>query len=284
MQERARSTKPTLVLGGTGKTGRRVAERLEGRGLPLLIGSRSAEPPFDWDDRTTWSPALVGVGSVYVSYYPDLAVPGAVETVGAFAELAVQSGVRRLVLLTARGEREAALAEQAVRASGAELTILQSSWFMQNFSEDFLLEHVVSGEVALPDGDTPEPFVDADDLADVAVAALTEDGHVGELYELTGPRLVTFSEAVDEIAKATGHEIRYAPVSIERHAAAVAEQGAPPDFVALLTYLFSEVLDGRNAHLADGIQRALGREPRDFADYARDAAATGVWSASAVTN
>jgi uncharacterized protein YbjT (DUF2867 family) len=284
MQERTRSTKPTLVLGGTGKTGRRVAERLEARGLPVLIGSRSAEPPFDWDDRTTWSSALVGVGSVYLSYYPDLAVPGAVETVGSFAELAVQSGVRRLVLLTARGEREAALAEQAVRASGAELTILQSSWFMQNFSEDFLLEHVVSGEVALPDGDTPEPFVDADDLADVAVAALTEDGHVGELYELTGPRLVTFSEAVDEIAKATGHEIRYAPVSIERHAAAVAERGTPPEFVALLTYLFSEVLDGRNAHLADGIQRALGREPRDFADYARDAAATGVWSASAVTN
>jgi uncharacterized protein YbjT (DUF2867 family) len=188
-----------------------------------------------------------------------------------------------LVLLAARGEAEAVLAERAVRASGAELTILQSAWFMQNFSEDFMLEAVLSGEVALPAGDIPEPFVDADDLADVAVAALTEDGHVGELYELTGPRLLTLREAVDEIAKASGREIRYAPVSIEQHAATAAKRGVPPEFVELLTYLFSEVLDGRNTHLADGVQRALGRGPRDFADYARDVAATGVWNASAVT-
>jgi uncharacterized protein YbjT (DUF2867 family) len=279
-----RDTKPTLVLGGTGKTGRRVAARLEARGLPVRIGSRSAEPPFDWEDPATWSSALDGVGSVYVSYFPDLAVSGAVETVGSFAELAVRSGVPRVVLLAGRGEPEHVLAEQAVRASGAELTILRSAWFMQNFSEGFILEDVLSGEVALPAGDTQEPFVDADDLADVAVAALTQDGHVGELYEVTGPRLVTFSEAVDEIAEASGREIRYLPVSIEQHAAAAAEQGVPPEFVQLLIYLFGEVLDGRNAHVADGIQRALGRQPRDFADYARDAAASGVWNVSAVVD
>jgi uncharacterized protein YbjT (DUF2867 family) len=279
-----RDTKPTLVLGGTGKTGRRVAARLEARGLPVRIGSRSAEPPFDWEDPATWSSALDGVGSVYVSYFPDLAVSGAVETVGSFAELAVRSGVPRVVLLASRGESEHVLAEQAVRASGAELTILRSAWFMQNFSEGFILEDVLSGEVALPAGDTQEPFVDADDLADVAVAALTQDGHVGELYEVTGPRLVTFSEAVDEIAEASGREIRYLPVSIEQHAAAAAEQGVPPEFVQLLIYLFGEVLDGRNAHVADGIQRALGRQPRDFADYARDAAASGVWNVSAVVD
>jgi uncharacterized protein YbjT (DUF2867 family) len=276
-----RNTKPTLVLGGTGKTGRRVAERLSAGGLPVRIGSRSAQPPFDWEDPATWGPALDGVGSVYVSYHPDLAVPGAVETVGSFAELAVRSGVPRLVLLAARGEPEGVLAERAVRASGAELTILRSAWFMQNFSEDFLLEPVRSGEVALPADTTPEPFVDADDLADVAVAALTENGHVGELYELTGPRLLTFGEGVDEIAEASGRAVRYVPVSIEQHTAAAAEQGAQPAFVQLLTYLFSELLDGRNAQLADGIQRALGREPRDFADYARDAAAAGVWNAPA---
>jgi uncharacterized protein YbjT (DUF2867 family) len=284
MTEPARDTKPTLVLGGTGKTGRRVAERLGARGLPMRIGSRSAQPPFDWHRPASWGPALDGVGSVYVSYYPDLAVPGAVETVGSFAEVAVRSGVPRLVLLTARGEPEAEEAEDAVRASGAEATILRSAWFMQNFSEDFLLEPVLSGEVALPAGDTPEPFVDADDLADAAVAALTEDGHVGEVYELTGTRPLTFSEAADEIAEASGREIRYLPVSIEQHAAAAAEQGVPREFAELLTYLFSEVLDGRNAHVADGIQRALGRQPRDFAAYARDAAATGVWNLSAVAN
>jgi uncharacterized protein YbjT (DUF2867 family) len=183
------------------------------------------------------------------------------------------------VLLSGRGEAKAELAEQAVRDSGADLTVLRSTWFSQNFSEDYLLEPVLSGELALPAGDTPEPFVDADDIADVAVAALTQDGHAGQLYELTGPRLLTFAEAAAEISKAVGREIRYIPVSVEEYAAAAAGQGVPGEVIDLLTYLFSEVLDGRNAHLADGVRRALGREPRDFTDYARDAAASGAWDA-----
>jgi uncharacterized protein YbjT (DUF2867 family) len=276
------STKPTLVLGGTGKTGRRVVERLAARGIPTRVGSRSGEPPFDWEDQATWAPALDGVGSVYVSHYLD-AIPGAAETVASFADLAVKSGARRLVLLSGRGEAEAERVELGVRESGAELTILRSTWFAQNFSESYFVDGLLAGELALPAGDTPEPFVDADDIADVAVAALTDDRHIGQLYELTGPRLLTFAQAVTEIAEATGREIHYVPVSMEDYAAAAAEQGVPDDVIELLTYLFTEVLDGRNAHLADGIHRALGREPRDFGDYARDAAATGVWNASPVS-
>jgi uncharacterized protein YbjT (DUF2867 family) len=275
------TSRPTLVLGGTGKTGRRIVQRLRARGIPTRVGSRSAQPPFDWEDRSTWAPALRGVKSVYISYYPDLAAPGAVEVVAAFAELAVNSGVPRLVLLAGRGEAEAERAEQAVRASGADLTILRSAWFSQGFSEDYLLEPVLSGEVAVPGGEVPEPFVDADDIADVAVAALIEDRHIGRLYELTGPRLLTFAEATEEIARAAGRDIRYVPVSIEEYAAAADEQGVPAEVIDMLTYVFGEVLDGRNAHPADGVKRALGREPRDFADYARDAAATGVWDAPA---
>ena len=274
------ATKPTLVLGGTGKTGRRVVERLEARGIPVRVGSRSGEPPFDWEDRSTWAPVLEGVGSAYVSHHLD-AVPGAAETVGSFADLAVKSGVTRLVLMSGRGEEEADRVEQAVRDSGAELTVLRSTWFAQNFSEEYWRDYVLSGELALPAGDTPEPFVDVDDLADVAVAALTDDRHIGQVYELTGPRLLTFAQAVEEIARATGREIRYAPISISEFGAAAAEQGVPDEFIDLLTYLFGEVLDGRNAHLADGVRRALGREPKDFADYARDAAATGIWNPSA---
>ena len=277
MSEDTREKAKTLVLGGRGKTGRRVAERLTTRGLPSRIGSRSGEPPFDWEDRSTWAPVLRDVDSVYVSYYPDLAAPGAVEAAGSFAELAVRSGVPRLVLLGGRGEPEAEQAEQAVRDSGANLTTLRAAWFDQNFSEDYMLEHVLSGEVALPAGDVPEPFVDADDIADVAVAALTEDGHSGQVYELTGPRLLTFADAVGEIARAAGREVRYVPVSIEEYAAAAAEHGVPGDVIDLLTYLFGEILDGRNAHVADGVPRVLGREARDFRDYARDTAATGVW-------
>jgi uncharacterized protein YbjT (DUF2867 family) len=274
-------THETLVLGGTGKIGRRVVERLVARGVQTRIGSRSGRPRFDWEDRSTWSPVLEGVGSAYVSYSPDLAVPGAAGTVGSFAELAVRRGVRRLVLLTGRGEPEAEKGEDAVRESGADLTIVRSAFFAQNFSEDFWREAVLSGEVALPAGEVPEPFVDADDIADVAVAALTDDRHIGELYELTGPRLLTFAEAVDEIARATGREIGYVPISIDEFAAAAAAEGVPSEMVDLLTYVFSEVLDGRNAHLADGVQRALGREPRDFSDYARETAASGVWDPGA---
>jgi uncharacterized protein YbjT (DUF2867 family) len=270
----------TLVLGGTSKTGRRVVERLAARGVPVRIGSRSGDPPFDWEDRSSWAPALEGAGSVYISHYLD-ALPGAAETVGSFAELAVAKGVRRQVLVGGRGEPEADRVEQVVRDSGAELTILRSTWFAQNFSEGGFLDFVLAGEVTLPAGDTPEPFVDVDDIADVAVAALTEEGHEGELYELTGPRLLTFEEAVHEIARAANREIRYVPVSMAEFESLLAEQEVPADFVWLLKYLFSEVLDGRNAFVADGVQRALGREPKDFADFARDAAAAGAWKPQA---
>jgi uncharacterized protein YbjT (DUF2867 family) len=270
---------PTLVLGATGKTGRRVIERLRARGVATRAGSRSAEPPFDWEDRSTWGPVLEDVRTVYVSYYPDIAIPGAVEKVAAFAEQAAAAGVQRLVLLSGRGEAEAERAEEAVRASGVpEVTIVRSTWFSQNFDEGFFLDQVLAGELALPAGEVPEPFVDADDIADVAVAALMEDGHAGEIYELTGPRLLTFEDTAREISEASGREIRYVRTSLEEYEAMLVEYEVPEDFIWLTKYLFSEVLDGRNASLADGVQSALGREPKDFADYAREVAATGVWN------
>jgi uncharacterized protein YbjT (DUF2867 family) len=280
--ENPQHTKPILVLGGTGKSGRRVVQRLRARGLPVRVGSPAGAPPFDWEDRATWAPALAGTRAVYLTYYPDLAIPGGVEATRSFAELAVRSGVPRLALLSGRGEPDAERGEQAVRDTGAELTILRSTWFMQNFSEDYMLEHVLSGEIRLPAGDVPTPFLDADDIADVAVAALTDYRQVGQLYELTGPRSLTMAQVAAEISEASGREIRYAPVSLEQHAAEAAEHGVPPEFVELLTYLFAEVVDGRNAATTDGVRQALGREPRDFADYARNAAATGVWDSATV--
>jgi uncharacterized protein YbjT (DUF2867 family) len=270
--------RPILVLGGTGKTGRRVVERLRARGLPVRVGSRTGAPRFDWEDRSTWAPALDGARAVYLTYYPDLAVPGAGEATRAFADLAVRAGASRLVLLSGRGEPEAERAEQAVRDTGAELTILRSTWFMQNFSEDYMLEHVVSGEIRLPAGDVPTPFLDADDIADIAVAAFCDDRHIGRLYELTGPRPLTMTQVAAEIAAAAGRDLRYVPLSLEQHAAEAAAHGVPPEFVELLTYLFAEVVDGRNAGTTDGVQQALGRPPKDFSDYARAAAATGVWT------
>jgi uncharacterized protein YbjT (DUF2867 family) len=268
----------TLVLGGTGKTGRRVVERLQLRGVPTRVGSRAGTPRFDWDDRRSWAPVLKGVSAVYVAYAPDLAVPAAEPMIAGLVEEAKAQGVERLVLLSGRGEAEAERCERIVQASGMAWTILRASWFAQNFTEGFFRELVLAGEVALPAGSVAEPFVDAEDIADVAVAALTEEGHAGQRYELSGPRLLTFAEAVATIAGATGRPVRYLPISVEAFVAELAAQQVPADAVALLRYLFTTVLDGRNEALADGVRRALGREPHDFAAFARGAAASGAWS------
>jgi uncharacterized protein YbjT (DUF2867 family) len=271
------TAKTTLVLGATGKTGRRIVEQLRARKLPVRIGSRSATPSFDWENRGAWPAALANVDAVYISYYPDLAAPGATDAIRALTELAARSGVRRLVLLSGRGEPEAQACEEIVKRSGLQWTVLRCSWFNQNFSESYLLEPILAGEVALPVSDVREPFVDADDIADAAVAALTDDKHVGQLYELTGPQLLTFAEAIEQIARTSGKRIRYVHISTDEYVAALEQAQLPADLIALIKYLFTEVLDGRNAYLADGVQSALGRAPREFGEYARRAAASGVW-------
>lgn len=276
-KKQIKDKKTTLVLGGTGKTGSRIVQRLRERKWPLRIGSRSGHPPFDWKDQATWKPALKDMKAVYIAFQPDLAVPGAVDSIRSFVETALESGVRKFVLLSGRGEEGAQKCEDVVMASGAEWTIVRASWFNQNFSESYLLEPVLAGHMALPSGNVKEPFIDAGDIADVAEVALTEEGHAGQCYEVTGPRLMTFAEAIGEIADATGREIRYESVSMDQYKAILTEQHVPEEYVWFLTYLFSEVLDGRNAHLSNGVQRALGREPRDFADYAQETAGTGVW-------
>ncbi|MCZ6584544.1 MAG: NAD(P)H-binding protein [Gammaproteobacteria bacterium] len=277
-----RSEGLTLVLGGTGKTGRRIVERLASRGIPTRVASRAANPSFDWGDRSSWDAVLDGVTAAYISYAPDLAIPGATDAVRAFVERAAERGVQRLVLLSGRGEEEAQLCERIVQRAGIEWTVVRASWFNQNFSEGEFLDMVLAGEITLPAGEVGEPFVDVDDIADVAVAALTEDGHDGQVYELTGPRLLTFAQAVEEIARATGREIQYVQIPPEAFAAGIAESGAPDDIAWLLDYLFSTVLDGRNAHVCDGVNRALGRKPTDFAEYARRIAASGAWNVAAL--
>ncbi|KIF01480.1 NmrA family transcriptional regulator [Streptomyces sp. RSD-27] len=266
-----------MVIGGNGKTGRRVAERLAAEGRPGRIGSRTGVPAFDWHEPATWGPALRDVDRVYVTYQPDLALPGAADEVGAFAEAAVAAGARRLVLLSGRGEEGARLAEERLKASGADWTVVRASWFHQNFDESFFLEPVRSGEIALPVADAVEPFVDAGDIADVVVAALTDDRHVGRTYELSGPRLLGFGEVAAELSKATGRAIAYVPVSDGEFRAALRQEGLPEEVAELFAELFTLILDGRNAHLVHGVEEVLGRPPRDFADYAREAAARGVW-------
>lgn len=269
--------KRILVIGSNGKTGRRVLQRLNDRGVPARGATHSGNPKFDWKDESTWEKALNDIQSVYISYYPDLAVPGAVKVIEQFSKLAVKKGVLQLVLLSGRGEEEAQACEKAVMNAGVDWTIVRASWFCQNFNEGNFLEPILAGHVALPAGNIGEPFIDADDIADVAVAALTEEGHSKKLYEVTGPRLLTFKEAIAEIAKATGRDIKFEQIPVKAYADVLAEYGLPKDVIWLVTYLFTEVLDGRNESVADGVQQALGRKPTDFSEYVKKAAATGVW-------
>lgn len=266
----------TLILGGNGKTGSRVAQRLIARGLPVRLASRSTSPAFDWENPGTWAGALEGIESIYLTYFPDLAVPSAAEHVRQLTRLAVEHGVRKVVLLGGRGEPQVLPAEQAVRESGLQYTILECAFFFQNFSEGAMAPPPDSGELVFPGGSVAEPFIDADDIADVAVAALTDDAHLGKTYELTGPRLVTFAEVVAEISAATGRELRYVPVSSEAYAEVLAPY-LPAETVAFFIELFAFLLDGHNAHVTDGVQRVLGRPARDLRDYVRAAVHAGAW-------
>jgi len=268
----------TLVLGGKGKTGSRVVARLQQMQWPVYIGSRSGDRPFDWEDQSTWKKAIQGMDAIYVSYYPDLAIPGAAAAIHTLTQIAADNGVKKLVLLSGRGEAEALDCEKVVMGSGIDWTIIRASWFFQNFSEGYLLDPILAGHVALPVGNMPEPFVDAEDIAEVAVAAFTQTGHSNKLYEVTSPRLLTFKEAVETIGRETGRTIVYEQIPMEAYKAMLKEYALPDDFIWLITYLFTEVLDGRNANICNGVQEALGRPATDFVDYVKRTAATGVWT------
>jgi uncharacterized protein YbjT (DUF2867 family) len=265
-----------LIIGGAGKTGRRVSERLRARGYQTRDVSRSTTPSFDWTNPTTWAAALDGVSKAYVTYQPDLAVEGASDAIANLAALARDKGLDQIVLLSGRGEPGAQRAEAELQKSGVDWTVVRASWFAQNFSEGYLLDGVLAGEISLPAKPVPEPFIDIDDIADVAVAALTDDRHRNRVYEVTGPRAMTFANAVAEISTAIGRPIRFTQSSPEDFAAAMRPY-VPNDVVELLLDLFTVVLDGRNVSVMNGVQEALGRPARDFSDYVRTTAATGVW-------
>ena len=273
-------TPPVLVIGSTGKTGSRVVSRLEDRGVAVRRGSRQSNVPFDWEEPASWASALRGVRQAYVTYFPDLAFPGAVEKLEAFTKSAAASGLEHLVLLSGRGEHHALRGEEVVRKSGIPFTLVRAAWFAQNFSEGYLHEPVRAGVLPMPGGMIAEPIIDVDDIAEVVVAALTDARHIGAPYEVTGPRLMTFADMAAVISAQRGRDVRHMPITFEEFHANVAASGG--DFVAdVFTAIARETLDGRNAHVSDGVERALGRKARDFADFAAAAAARGAWNAAA---
>ncbi|MFC8429049.1 NmrA family NAD(P)-binding protein [Streptomyces sp. NPDC057253] len=276
MTENTRNT-TVVVTGASGRTGSRVARSAEAAGLTVRAASRAQG--FDWADRSSWAEVLRGADAAYLVYPSDIGAPGAAEAVGALSREAVGAGVRRLVLLSSRGQDRAADAEEALHASGADWTVVRAAWFAQNFSEGPLVEELrLSGELVFPAGEVREPFVDVRDIGDVVATALASgDRYVGDTITVSGPRLLTFGEAVAEIAKATGRELTYRAVSPEQYGENLLGFGVPAAEVQALVEAFTQLLDGRNAYLSDGVQQVLGREPRDFTDFAAEAAAAGTW-------
>ena len=270
---------PIIIIGKNGKTGSRVDRRLRALGHATRPVSRSTRPAFDWHDPATWRPAIEGTHAAYVTYQPDLAVPGAEATVKAFVQVAVDAGLQHIVLLSGRGEPGAKRAEAILTTSGLAWNIVRASWFCQNFSESFMLDGILAGELVLPAGDTLEPFIDADDIADVAVSALTEARHRNKLFEVTGPRALTFAQCIQEISQALGRRIEYTQVPIDAYSDALQAQGIPEDMQWLLRELFTVVFDGRNSKVMPGVEQALGRPATDFRDYVRKTLASGVWNA-----
>ena len=266
-----------LIVGKHGKTGARVESRLQAAGIPTRGVSRSTHPAFDWEAPETWPAVLEGVRAAYVTYHPDLSVPQAEGTIRDFVRMARQAGVEHIVLLSGRGEDGAKRAEDVLRASGVDWNVVRASWFAQNFSENFMLDGILAGELVMPVCETREPFIDVDDIADVAVAALLERGLRNRLFEVTGPRAMTFAECMTAISEATGQRVKLRQVPLDAYLAALADQGVPPMMRSLLEELFTVLFDGRNAATADGVREALGRPATDFQTYARKTAATGVW-------
>ena len=270
--------KKVLIVGANGKTGSRVQSRLENQDIDTLGVSRSTSPSFDWTQPGNWSDVLQGIDAAYLTYHPDLSVPEAKGHIGEFCKLATEAGVNHVVLLSGRGEEGAARAEQALKDSGLAWNIVQASWFAQNFSENFMLDSILEGQMIMPKGTASEPFIDIDDIADVVVATLMEPGLHNRLFEVTGPRLMSFRDCASEISAASGRHVKLVEVPMETYVEGLRNQQLPEELISILHELFSDLFDGRNANIARGVEEALGRPATDFKTYATKAAASGVWN------
>jgi uncharacterized protein YbjT (DUF2867 family) len=279
------TSSPILILGGAGKTGRRVATRLGVRGVAFRLASRSSEPRIDWYDESTWSTAVHGTDTAYLAPPVD---PAGLDAAGRFVRQAAGDGLRRVVLLSGRGVgspgREFAVydgqlaLEEAVKGSGLDWTILQPAWFMQNFSEAWLHDYVRAGQLRLSAGEGAEAWIDTDDVGDVATEALLDDRHLGQTYALSGPRPLTLTQVAAELTAATGRRVDYLPLDPDEHVAEMVAFGVSRPEAEALRDLFAVIRNHRSEYISDGVGQVLGRQPRDFTAWARATAAKRAWT------
>jgi uncharacterized protein YbjT (DUF2867 family) len=267
-----------LVLGGTGKTGARVATRLTGLGLPVRTAARrGGDVRFDWDDPATHRDAVQGADRAYL-IAPVMRARFAPQ-VSAFLDLAEAAGVRHVTYLSAYGI-DFAPAAVALRAVELDLmgrstltySIVRPAWFMQNFSETFLMP--VDDAIVVPTGSGGEAFVDAEDIAAVVAATLADPGaHAGAEYAPTGPEVLTVSEAADIIASVTGRPVRHVDIDRPSWVDSVIASGVPAEYGEMLKMLTETVAAGRGSRPNDDIDKVTGAPATSFTEFASRTAA-----------
>jgi uncharacterized protein YbjT (DUF2867 family) len=266
--------RPVLVLGATGKTGSRVAATLSQQGIGVrTAGRHDTDVQFDWDDPTTHATALDGIGAIYL-LSPVMRTDYA-PIVSKFLDEAERAGVGHVTYLSAYGMGHAP-AEVPIRAVELDLlsrsalthSFVRPAWFMQNFSESFLVP--LNDAIAVPNGDGAEAFVDADDIASVAAATLADPAaHAGKSYELTGPEALTVAQAAEIISDAVGRTITYVPIDQDAWIAAMVDAGVPQDYTEILRMLTSTVASGNGSRPNSDVQTVTGRPPISFAEFAK---------------
>ncbi len=270
-----------LVLGGTGKTGRRVVQQLLDRGASVRTAARrpdgtdprAAAVRFDWADDSTHDAALDGVGAVYV--IPPEFVVDHRDLSSAFFRRAADRGATRVVFLSARGvdandEIPLRQVELSLFATpGLDASVVRPSWFAQNFTEGIFAAALAEGVLAVPAGDGLEPFVDADDIAEVAAALLLDRSgrFTGRAVDLSGSQAYTFARAAELLAPVAGREVRYVDLDPAEFVAGATAAGVPADYAGMLAGLFEVIRNGWDAHVSDGVEQVLGRPARSLEQW-----------------
>ncbi|MFL6337177.1 MAG: SDR family oxidoreductase [Pyrinomonadaceae bacterium] len=277
-----------LITGATGTTGRDIVgelHRLGAKGVRALVRDPARadfirEAGFeavagDFEQPETLGSALEGVERALLLTPPSMQT---FEQQRAFIEAAARAGVRHVVKFSALGADAGApegfgkwhgQGEELLKASGLAWTILRPNFFMQNLLGQ--AKQIASdGVIAQAAGDGRASFIDTRDIAAVAARTLTEEGHEGRTYTLTGPEALSYTDVAAKLSEATGREIKYISVAPAQFREMVLALGFPEWFVAALERLNEVFTSGEAAVLTDDVRRIGRKEPNTFERFARD--------------
>ncbi len=266
-----------LVTAPNSKTGKQVVKLLEKENIPFRAASRSTSPSFDWEDEKTWSPAMSGTNAIYAVIPPNLAFADMPVRFKTFLKHCEAEQIKRIVLLSGRGEEEASRIEDIALSSTIPTTVLRASWFAQNFSEGYFVEGVANGLLALPSKLVREPFIDTRDIAKAAAFALKDTSSNDNIYELTGPELLSFEDVANKFTKHLDQPVTFVYVPLEDYLNELQQFGVPSDEIELTRFLFDELLDGRNAYTTSDLNLLLGEQGTSFEQFIQHTKSSGVW-------